>query len=150
MQLFSFSFFMVSIDRKQNSGMGLSQSEPRFDDAFSDEETSGYTESPTRQSYRTLAASSKYIGHWENVIFGSSIITIFGVYFRSQQPRWRFIRRRILPKRWSPWIRITLHRQRRHGVRANKSPTTTTQSEKSIRLMDVQKVIITILISNVN
>lgn len=41
--------------------MGLSQSEPRFDDAFSDEETSGYTESPTRQSYRTLAASSKYI-----------------------------------------------------------------------------------------
>lgn len=36
------------------SGMGASQSEQRLEDAFSDEETSGYGGgSPTRQSYRT-------------------------------------------------------------------------------------------------
>lgn len=40
--------------------MGLSQSEQKFDDAFSDEEASEYTESPTRQSYRPHAVSSKY------------------------------------------------------------------------------------------
>lgn len=44
-----------------NSGMGLSQSEQKLDDAFSDEEGSGYTESPTRQSYRPHAISSKLI-----------------------------------------------------------------------------------------
>lgn len=34
-----------------NSGMGGSQAEPRIEDAFSDEEGSGYGESPTRNSY---------------------------------------------------------------------------------------------------
>lgn len=47
--------------------MGLSQSEQKFDDAFSDEEASEYTESPTRQSYRTHAVSSEY-----NILFAQN------------------------------------------------------------------------------
>lgn len=39
--------------------MGLSQSMQRLDDPFSDEEGSGYLGSPTRQSYRPHAFSSK-------------------------------------------------------------------------------------------
>lgn len=39
--------------------MAISQSNHKLDDAFSDEEGSGYIESPTRQSYRPHAISSK-------------------------------------------------------------------------------------------
>lgn len=39
------------------SGLGLSQSEQQLDDAFSDEEGSGYFESPTRNSYRPVFSS---------------------------------------------------------------------------------------------
>ncbi|XP_067644268.1 FERM, ARHGEF and pleckstrin domain-containing protein 1 isoform X3 [Eurosta solidaginis] len=46
--------------KRQNfqSGLGLSQSMYHLDDAFSDEEGSGYLGSPTRQSYRPHAFSS--------------------------------------------------------------------------------------------
>lgn len=120
--------------------MGLSQSEQKFDDAFSDEETSEYTESPTRQSYRTHAVSSEYFFFYNDLSISNSKIWLTHrmFFYRSQQPRWRFIRRRLPQQQRNTWTRVTLHLQQPRGIHASKPPTTI--CEKPIRLMDVPKV----------
>lgn len=72
---FFFSLFCLA----RYSGMGLSQSMQRLDDPFSDEEGSGYLGSPTRQSYRPHAFSSKcFVIHIIIVIDMMIYLLLFG------------------------------------------------------------------------
>lgn len=67
-----------------------------------------------------------------------NMINTLKMFYRSQQPRWRFIRRRLPQQQRNTWTRVTLHLQQPHGIHASKPPTTI--CEKPIRLMDVPKV----------
>lgn len=148
------------------SGMGLSQSMQRLDDPFSDEEGSGYLGSPTRQSYRPHAFSSKLLfALLYNFIHFNTIQYSLNIPHRSQQPRWRSIRRRTMqrtrqpPRRkrharrrngnttrqrlWTKWIRTARfhHRVRSRGLRP-ATAAATTNSALPIRLVRIQAITI--------